>query len=348
MLSVSLHVLLWNNERDLPDLLRSIKQLHYPELTVRFLDNGSVDGSRAYLKEHAPEWLTVCNAKNTGFAGGHNQLFQHAIRRQEGKDPSQHVIFIVNADMILESDILSQLLRPFEDDARCGAVQPKVRRILRPEYEGEEPRRTSLLDTAGLVLPSSWRCEDRGAGAEDGPAYNESMEIFGAGGACAAYRLSALLDSADEDGMFFDGDFFAYREDCDLAMRLRRRGWNTIFSPSAQAWHYRSMFGEQKRSLVKRLLDRRRQQGFRNALALRNQLFFLIKHFPILSGIRYLPLVLFGECGRLVYGILCEKESRNLLFSSLRLFPKMLIKRKFLNQKSPLSSRNLLKYVGKY
>ena len=38
---------------------------------------------------------------------------------------------------------------------------------------------------------------------------------------------------------FFDDDFFVYREDVDLAWRLRGRGWSARCVPAAVAWHRR-------------------------------------------------------------------------------------------------------------
>lgn len=343
MIEVSLHVLLWNGERDLPDLVRSLRALSYPGLHIRMIDNGSIDGSRAYIQEHAPEWLVGCNAKNIGFAAGHNQLISYAMHRWQGEDLSQKVIVVTNQDMILDTECITKMVECFEKESACGAVQPKVLRAIRPATEHDERMLSDMIDTTGLVMNTHWRMEDRGAGVQDIGQFDERQDIVGPGGAFAAYRASALVDVA-EYGQYFDEDFFSYREDCDLALRLVRRGHKTVFAPLAKAWHYRGMFGVEKRSLLQRLKDRRQQQSFRNAWSLRNQLFFLIKHLPLQAWTSF-PVILFHEGGRVCYAFVFEPETRKLLLRSLPIMQKMRKKRKEMLKSTRISSRDLSSYA---
>ena len=48
---------------------------------------------------------------------------------------------------------------------------------------------------------------------------------------------------------FFDDDFFLYREDVDLAWRLRGRGWTARCVPAARAWHRRRNLPERRREM---------------------------------------------------------------------------------------------------
>ncbi len=48
---------------------------------------------------------------------------------------------------------------------------------------------------------------------------------------------------------FFDDDFFVYREDVDLAWRLRGRGWRARCVPAAVAWHRRRNLPERRREM---------------------------------------------------------------------------------------------------
>lgn len=343
MIEVSLHVLLWNGERDLPDLVRSLRSLTYPNLHVRMLDNGSIDGSRAYIQEHAPEWLVACNPKNVGFAAGHNQLISSALHRWRGEDLSLKAVVIVNQDMVLDPACIDELVRALEADARIGAVQPKVFRAFRAAEEQAEPLFSDAFDTTGLVLTKYWRMEDRGAGQKDDGQFDEKRELVGPGGAFAMYRASALLDIAEE-GQCFDEAFFSYREDCDLALRLVRRGYRTVFAPFAKAWHYRGMFGAAQRSLWARLWDRRAQQSFCNAWSMRNQLFFLVKHLPLQAWSAF-PGIFFHEGGRVFYSMFFEPETRALLLRSLPILKNMRKKRRALLGRNCISWGELRAYV---
>ncbi len=341
-MEVSLNILTWNDKKDLPELLRSVRALTYPHVQVRMLDNGSVDGSLAYLKEHASEWLVVCNTHNVGFAAGHNQLMRLALRRWEGQDLSQKVILAVNADMILDPGFVEELLLPFADPT-VGATQPKIFRAFRAQDEQELPMLSHIIDTTGLVLRKNWRMEDRGAGKEDVGAYDGEQDIIGPAGALPCYRASAVVDVLENDA-FFDEDFFAYREDCDAAMRLQYRGWKTVFCPNAHVWHFRGMYGAEKRSLLQRWHDRRKQSRFSSAYSTRNQLFFLIKNFSWRAW-KDVFHILFHEGGRLLYGFFFEPETRKVVMRALTTFPKMYKKRRIIQKTARVAWNNLRSYV---
>jgi GT2 family glycosyltransferase len=64
-----------------------------------------------------------------------------------------------------------------------------------------------------------------------------------------------LLVSTKDDGRYcvngeyFDDDFFAYREDADLAWRAQLYGWKCLYTPCAVAYHVRHVLPEKRSSL---------------------------------------------------------------------------------------------------
>ena len=50
-------------------------------------------------------------------------------------------------------------------------------------------------------------------------------------------------------GEFFDNDFFAYREDADVAWRAQLLGWQCLYTPDAVAWHVRAVTPRNRRAL---------------------------------------------------------------------------------------------------
>jgi GT2 family glycosyltransferase len=44
----------------------------------------------------------------------------------------------------------------------------------------------------------------------------------------------------------FDEDFFLYKEDIELSLRLRKNGWKLLFDPQLHAFHCRGWNAERK------------------------------------------------------------------------------------------------------
>jgi GT2 family glycosyltransferase len=99
-----------------------------------------------------------------------------------------------------------------------------------------------------MVMTRDGRHLDRGADTEDRGQYDEDVEVFGITGALAVFRREAL-DASRIDGQVFDEDFFAYREDADLAWRLRGFGYRARYVPKAVAYHRRTVTPKRRRAL---------------------------------------------------------------------------------------------------
>lgn len=345
---VSLHILTWNDLGYLPDLFRSLQNQTYSDVSIRILDNGSTDGTLEYIQQHYPQYLVARNVRNLGFAPGHNQLIRFAMERWGDVDLSDKGILIVNSDMILHERMVEELVLALQADARLGGVQPKLLRAFAEVAtdDGTEHNVLSdVLDTTGLSLNANWRMEDRGAGELDQGQYDTKTDILGVTGTSSLWRASTLKEIGI-DGEPFDSDFFAYREDCDLALRARRAGWKARFVPAARAHHYRGMYGAAKRSLWQRWQDRRKQRPFPAAISTRNQLFFLLKNLTCSDFLRYGYAIIPTELSRVVYGLCFEPQTRSLLLKSPYLLLKMLRKRRQVFALAKESGKVIRSYVG--
>jgi GT2 family glycosyltransferase len=83
----------------------------------------------------------------------------------------------------------------------------------------------------------------------DGGAYDRAEYVFGPCAAAALYRRQ-MVEDVSVDGEFFDPDFFAYREDADVAWRAQLLGWRCIYTPAALGWHVRSVVPGVRRSVT--------------------------------------------------------------------------------------------------
>ena len=235
---VSIIIITRNSETTLPACLKSIQNQTYSDHEVIVVDNGSEDKTLALV--HSPKARLITNLSNFGFAKANNQALEIA--------KGEFVLFL-NSDAAIATDFLQRSVPLFGEDQHVGAIAVK---ILRPENGRER-----IIDSAGLLL-ENWRMlpRDRGQGEVDRGQYDHRTVVFGAPGACALYRRSAL-DSAALGQEIMDEDFFAYYEDVDLAWRVRRQNWITVYIPEAVACHRkRGPWGKERFIQVKAFTNR--------------------------------------------------------------------------------------------
>ncbi len=232
-----------NESRDAERLLPTLFSQTFRDFTVVAVDNRSEDGTRASLaaaQKLAPVPMEiVASRENLGFTGGHNVGISKAVER------GAEWVLVLNADVVLAPGYLETLLADAARPGRewVGALTGKVLRA-----EGPDLLPTNVVDTVGIRMTRSGRHFDVGAGEPDTGRWDRPAEVFGVSGCVALYRVAALRDVRISTG-FFDEDFFVYREDVDLAWRLRGRGWTARCVPEALAWHRRRNLPERRREM---------------------------------------------------------------------------------------------------
>lgn len=332
---VSVNIVSWNGMKFIPELLESIFAQTYTDFSVLVVDNGSSDGVEAYVREHFPQVAFLRNARNLGFAPAHNQAIRYAIEHWDGDDLSDRFVLVTNQDAIFAPTFLEEIVRAAEKEPKAGSFQGKLRRAYTENPQDEALRetvRSERIDSTGLMPHRNRTFTDRGAGEMDAGQFDASTDIFGPTGALALYRASALQDVRYRDE-FFDHDFFAYKEDADLAWRLRRLGWASRYVPPAVAYHYRGMFGKEKLGWLERIQNRRGKSSTRNWYSTRNHLLVLVKNLGFWSGLLALPWIVWFEARRLVYVLLFEPKTASAYVSALTLIPSILRKRSHLRRK---------------
>jgi GT2 family glycosyltransferase len=233
--AISVTIVTYNSARFIRPCLQYVLAQTLKQMEVIIIDNASSDQTRKILQDFEGRIRVVYNTENTGFAGGQNQAIQLAIGNW---------ILTLNPDVRLSPDFLSQLLIAGEKDRQIGTVCGK---LLAMKEDFEIPP-TPILDSTGIYFTPSLRHFDRGSKQPDQGQYERSEYVFGATGAAALYRREMIKDVA-LNGSFFDPDFFAYREDADVAWRAQLLGWKCVYEPRAVAYHVRSVLPSNRRSL---------------------------------------------------------------------------------------------------
>ncbi len=346
MAKVSLNIVTWNGLRYLPELLESIDTQTFRDFTVRVIDNGSDDGTVEYLTKERPDIMLVRNTRNHGFAAGHNQLMRFALDHWDPAEQEQRYVLCCNQDIILTPGFLESLVADADNHPEVGSFCGKLLRAYGENLNDDvlkETVQSERIDSTGLRANHWRRFTDRGAGEMDQGQYDQEQDIFGASGALVMYRASVLSDTKLGND-YFDEDFFSYREDVDLAWRMRTQGWGSRFVPQAVAYHWRGIFGKEKVGIFSRMKNRQKQRPVFAAMSTRNQWWMLVKNERWFNVLLAYWLVVPLEFGRLCYMIVFEIKSLWIVPSFFKLLPKMLRKRWTISKKRRTSGSEIRKW----
>lgn len=315
---VSIGLVIWNGRQYLPACLKSVLAQKSINSEIIAIDNNSTDGSFEYLQTEFPQLKIIRNRVNRGFAGGHNQ----AIALSRGR-----FYLALNQDTVLEPDYLQVLISFLEKNPKAGSAQGKIKRLTNGE-------KTNNIDSLGLQLHTSGQVTDWGEVEEDQGQFSGILEIFGPSGTLPAYRkqaleATALIDSSSRKE-YFDEDFFAYKEDIDLAFRLRLNGWSSFCLTDAVAFHNRSVRGEGAVARGNLAIANQRQakSKFSRRLSFSNHHFVYLKNLPNLLRWRFWPQRTWYEIKMWGYALLKEPFLIPEMFKICRLWPKMMRKRR--------------------
>ncbi len=232
---VSVTIVTWNSAQYLDAYFASIAEQDYRDLEVIIVDNASTDGTRDLLRQVESRWRVIYNDRNIGFAAGQNQ----AIRAASGD-----WVLCLNPDVVLSTDFVTQVVAGGQAHPNAGSVCGK---LLRWDPVAEQ-HRSNIIDSTGIYFTRNMRHLDRGAEETDRGQFDRVQYVFGASGAAAFFRRD-FIEAVLVQGEFFDEDFFAFREDADLAWRAQLMGWKCLYTPAAVAWHVRRVTPERRKNL---------------------------------------------------------------------------------------------------
>ncbi|HVW83673.1 MAG TPA: glycosyltransferase, partial [Bryobacteraceae bacterium] len=204
----------WNGvdllRRFVPSWIEAIR--NHPGSEIIVVDNGSTDGSAAWLAANYPEVRVLALEKNLGFGGGSNAGFTAA---------RNDVVVLLNSDMRVEPDFLEPLLAGFTDET-VFAVSCQI-------FLGDKTKRR---EETGLT-EGWWQDGGLRVSHREDPAVDTLFPCFyGGGGSCAFDRRKFLsLGGFDELLAPF------YLEDTDIGFLAWKRGWKVLYQPASVVHH---------------------------------------------------------------------------------------------------------------
>ena len=249
----------YNGVKFIPDCLNSLitatKKCPQSKFELIFVDNGSKDDSIKISKNITKDFPKL-NTKylildtNYGFAG--------AVNRGINKSKYQYVV-VLNNDLTMESNwfqLISTVIQKNQDSKITtffGTVLTK---------DGTK------FESQGLDFKIQGKCLN----ISNGKIFHKSVFLksdkltsekltWGASASLIVYKK----DIIQKIGLF-DEDFFAYEEDVDLAFRLNKLGYLTLYVPKAISYHLGGGTSN-------------RMGNFRNRMDVKNWIFLIIKNY---------------------------------------------------------------------
>lgn len=277
---VSVVLVCWNSAPFLPRCLATLAAQTHRELELVAVDNASADGSVATVESAFPAARVIRNPDNRGFSRAVNQAV--ALARGD-------FVLLLNPDVALSPSYVERLVAALDEAGPAfGSATGKLMK-----GEGEAISPTDRVDSKGIRMTRSGRHLDVGQGRRDGEDMRglvpldtpsgQLLEVFGVSGAAAMLRRELIADVAI-GGELLDEDFFAYREDADLAWRARLFGWRSLYAPAAVAWHVRTVTPSRRRHLAPEI----------NMHSVKNRFLLRLKNQSTHLALRNLPF----EIGR--------------------------------------------------
>lgn len=185
---------------------------------VIVVDNGSGDGSEAYLRASLDGVRVLQTGRNLGFAAGSNAGIRAAL------DGGAELVAIVNSDIVVPPDTLATLADVFALQPAFGVVGPVI-------LSRTDPARVA---SCGMTFShTSGRMRHLEANREvSSLVLPPVVEVDGLSGCVMLVRRAVF----ERVGLFAEDYFFSF-EDLDFCLRARAAGFASACATSALAYH---------------------------------------------------------------------------------------------------------------
>ena len=228
-MKLSIIIVNYNVEHFLEHCLLSVrKAVEGIEAEIFVVDNNSVDGSIAMLKNKFPEANLIENKQNVGFAKANNQ----AINLSKGE-----YILLLNPDTVVQEDTFSKCIDFMDTHPDAGGLGIKM-------IDGQG----NILKESKRGFPTPWVCFCKMTGlAKLFPhskkycgyymgnlPYDKTNQVVILAGAYMFLRKKCL----DKTGLL-DETFFMYGEDIDLSYRITQAGYKNYYFADTSIIHYK-------------------------------------------------------------------------------------------------------------
>ena len=230
---VAVIILNWNGIDDTRECLNSFKKVTYPNFEIVVVDNGStINEAEIIDREYKRHFKlhTVRSETNLGFCGGNNLGINYA---REHIRPDYYLI--INNDVIVHPNFLSNLVDALEEDPTTGMASPKI--FCYPEKD--KLWRPGVHE---IRIGMTFHIKSYDA--------NVTRETDMVNGCCMLVKSEVI----EKIGFLRPEFFLSGWDTLEYSLRAKKAGFKLLYVPSAVIWHKYSAAGV-KLNIIKRFQD---------------------------------------------------------------------------------------------
>ena len=231
---------------------------------VILVDNGSSDGSCAFVASSYP-WVHMIELpENFGFCKAVNEGI---------KASRAPYVLLLNNDIEVTPDFIEEMLAAIRRHKKAFSCAARM-----IQFHDRD-----RLDDAGNYYCALGWAYARGKG-KDIHTCEKEEKIFVSCAGAAIYRRKIF-----EKIGYFDEEHFAYLEDMDVGYRARINGYENWYAPKAMVYHVGSGTSGS------------RYNHFKTRYSSRNNVYLIYKNMPLLQIILNLPFLIVGFGTKLLF-----------------------------------------------
>jgi GT2 family glycosyltransferase len=326
-LSINLIVYSKSEAKYLPFLFDSLNKQTFQDWQMILVDNKSdgnvVEVAEEELKKIGREYKVIKNDDNIGFASAHNQAY---------KEANTEYILLLNPDMYLLPDTLEKMVSFLDKHKQVSTVSTRLMQW-RFEELNADPRGSSTqidtqklehsftndIDAIGIRLfrnrravdwLSRYTWEENSESADVRKLFGKSVaEVFGVSGAFAMMRKEQIDKVVLPGDCLFDPTYHSYKEDLDLAYRMRNAGYTSYVLLDTCAYHDRTGAGPKKMGDWAALKNKKNHSPYIRLHSYKNHLRTLYKNEYWQNLYTDLPFILWYELKKFCFLLLTSPKA---------------------------------------
>lgn len=211
-------ILSYNGKQLLEESISSYMACNYPDFQVAVIDNGSTDGTEAYVKLNYNNVRLLRTEKNLGYSEGMNFGLRYAFEQN-----SYEYALLSNNDVRVDPNIITTLVEAAKNYEKVAFVTGKI-------YYYDRP---STLQSIGRTWhPGMLKSISLGKNAVDNGQFEFDRQVD----FCDDVFWLVNSEIYNKIGGY-DPQFFLQCEDFDWQLRARNAGYKIIYAHKAMLWH---------------------------------------------------------------------------------------------------------------